>query len=407
MTVQSQHRRVPSVRVEEWRRAGGGLSDGGTEESEVKGYADPRFVQVRDIFAASLAQNDDLGASVAVWHRGEPVVDLWGGYATEDRDEPWDFDSIANTWSITKTMTNLCALLLLDRGEIDLHSPVARYWPEFAKHGKDSILVRHILGHTSGMAGFSERFSAERLADWEFCVDLLAEQAPWWEPGTASGYHALTQGYLVGEIVRRTTGISIGAFFEAEVAGPLAADFFIGLPETEEHRVVPLTPPPPADLGDVKPRALARRALVSPVVRANVTQQRWWRAAEIPAANGHGNARSVALVQSTVSGRGEVAGKRLLSGSTIDLIFDTQAEGDDLIFGVPMRFGTGWGLSSSTYPLGPRACYWGGYGGSLVVSDLDAEITVAYVMNKMGTAIVGDPRGVKLAAAALNAAYVR
>ncbi len=292
--------------------------------------------------------------------------------------------------------------MLHDRGQLDFHAPVARYWPEFAANGKDAIEVRHVMGHTAGLSGWDEPIATEDLADWEKCTTALAAQAPWWEPGTASGYHALTQGYLIGEIVRRITGDSIGAFFAQEVAKPLEADFFIGLPASEDHRVSNVIPPPPVTPEQFEgelPEFLLKTFL-NPPLDATMAHHEWWRRAEIPAANGQGNARSVAAIQSIVAGRGQARGVRLLSAAGTDPIFEVQADGIDKVLGVPERIGMGYGLSNPPdMPLGPRACYWGGYGGSVIIVDQDAELAVCYVMNRMEAGIVGDQRGTNIVAA--------
>ena len=215
--------------------------------AEVHGTCEPRFDAVRTTLADQIETGADLGASVAVFLHGEPVVDIWGGWADAEKTRPWERDTITNVWSTTKTMTFLCALMLHDRGELDFHAPVATYWPEFAANGKEKVEVRHVMGHTAGLAGWEEPLASEDLANWELCTSRLAAQAPWWEPGTASGYHALTQGYLIGEIVRRITGDTIGTWFAREVAKPLDADFHIGLPASEDHRVSNVIPPPPID----------------------------------------------------------------------------------------------------------------------------------------------------------------
>ncbi len=290
--------------------------------------------------------------------------------------------------------------MLADRGELDFHAPVARYWPEFAQAGKERIEVRALLGHTAGLSGWDAALAPEELADWERCTSLLAAQAPWWEPGTASGYHAITQGYLIGEVVRRITGTTIGRFFAEQVAGPLGADFHIGTPADADARIAPLIPPPPADAGALGLPELGVRTLGNPLVTGETTAEEWWRRAEIPAANGHGNARSVAAIQSVISCAGEARGIRLLSRGGVETLFEEQANGDDLVLGVPLRFGLGYGLSSSTMPMGPRSCAWGGYGGSLVFNDLDAGVTIAYVMNRMEAGLVGDTRGASIAMAA-------
>src|SRR5258708_6301352 len=220
----------------------------GKRMAEIHGTVERGLEGVRDALGLTLAWGADVGASVAVLVDGGTVVDIWGGHLDEDRTQPWQSDTIVNVFSTTKTMTALCALILADRGELDLHAPVARYWPEFATAGKEGIDVGALLGHTSGLSGWDAQLAVEDLADWERCTSLLAGQAPWWDPGTASGYHAVTQGYLVGEVVRRITGLSLGWFFAENVAAPLGADFHIGLPATADPRVAPLIPPPSADL---------------------------------------------------------------------------------------------------------------------------------------------------------------
>jgi len=367
--------------------------------AEIDGEFDERFAGVAEALARNLDEGVDVGASVAVVLDGEPVVDIWGGHKDLGGTEAWERDTIVNVFSTTKTMTALCGLILADRGDLDLHAPVARYWPEFAQAGKDRIEVRELLGHTSGLSGWDEPLAPRELADWDRCTSLLAAQAPWWEHGTKSGYHALTQGYLVGEVVRRITGLSPGRFFKESVADPLGADFHIGLPPDADPRVAPLISPPPVDLREAGLPELGVRTLSNPPITGEVTAEDWWRRAEIPAANGHGNARSVAAIQSIVACGGEARGTRLLSENGLAAIFEEQSNGLDLVLNVPLRFGMGFGLASETMPMGPRSCAWGGYGGSLVFNDLDARVTVAYVMNRMEAGILGDLRGASLVTA--------
>src|SRR4051794_169772 len=345
------------------------------------------FEPLRELFAAKLASGEDLGASVAVNIDGEMVVDLWSGWADEARSVPWGENTITNVFSTTKTMTALAALVLVDRGELDLDATVARYWPEFAARGKAGIKVRHLLSHTSGVSGWEQPLTLEDLYDWDKSTALLAAQAPWWGPGTASGYHMLNYGHLIGEVIRRITGQRLGEFFAAHVAGPLGADFHIGLPLSEFPRVANVVPLP-AESTD--PTSLIGKAVADPNSVAFKTwtnppdvppERSWtegWRRADIGAANGHGNARSLARLQSAVACRGEVDGVRLLSPRTIDRIFEVQSNGIDLVIGIPSKFGVGYGLS----PEG-RVCYWGGTGGSTVIIDVDRRITFAYVMNQM------------------------
>lgn len=372
--------------------------------AEIKGTWDTRFDVVAETLQKSLEAGTDVGASVTVMLRGEPVVDIWGGYRDSAMSEPWESDTIVNVWSTTKTMTFLCALMLADRGQLDFSASVASYWPEFAENGKERIEVRHVMGHTAGLSGFGEPLGIEDLADWEKCTEVLARQKPWWEPGTASGYHAVTQGYLIGEIVRRITGTSIGQWFASEVSGPLGADFHIGLPASEDGRVSPVIPPEIPDLGALDPMSIPVRTFANPPLVAEFANQAWWRRAEIPAANGHGNSRSVATVQSIIAGKGEARGTRLLSEEGCDVVFSEQANGTDLVLGAPLRFGMGYGLSGELMPGGPKTCYWGGYGGSLIVMDQDLGLTVCYVMNRMDGSLIGDLRGANIVVAAVTGA---
>ena len=371
--------------------------------AEISGRCDDRFESVQALFAESLDAGTDVGASVVVEHKGERVVDLVGGYTDATKSALWAPDTLVNVWSTTKTMTFIVALLLVDRGELDLDAPVARYWPEFAQGSKAGVLVRHLLGHTAGLSGLDQPFEGEEVANWDRVCEALAAQTPWWEPGTASGYHAVTQGNLIGEVVRRITGTTIGSFFASEIAGPLGADFFIGLPESEEPRVSIVIPHEGDDSIGLSEDSIAMRTFLSPRLDATAPSNRWWRAAEIPAAGGHGNAGSVVDVQALVTGRGQVNGKRLISEATMDRIFEVQADGTDLVLGLPMRFGMGYGLGSELLPLGDRACFWGGYGGSVIYMDQDNELTVAYMMNLMRDGLVGDLRGFSLVFAAVAA----
>ena len=355
-------------------------------QTPLGGTSNARFDPLHELFAAKLESGEDLGASLAVNIDGEMVVDLWGGWADEARTAPWTENTIANVFSTTKTMTALAALVLVDRGELDLDATVARYWPEFAARGKAGIQVRQLLSHTSGVSGWDQPITLEDLYDWDKSTALLAAQAPWWEPGTASGYHMLNYGHLIGEVIRRITGRRLGEFFAAQIAGPLGADFHIGLPPSEFHRVTNVLPPPipsdspPFDPTQLDPNSVAFKTWTNPTMPPGMKWS-WterWRRADIGAANGHGNARSVARLQSAVACGGEVDGVRLLSPQTIDRIFEVQSNGIDLVIGMPSKWGLGYGL----LPEG-RVCCFGGYGGSLVIIDVDRRITFAYVMNKM------------------------
>jgi CubicO group peptidase (beta-lactamase class C family) len=372
--------------------------------SQVQGTTTEKFAGLVDHLEKTLANGDDVGASIAVYHHEELVADLWGGYRDEAKTTPWDRDTLVNVWSTTKTMTFLVALMLYDRGQLDFNSPVATYWPEFAVNGKADIEVRHLMNHSAGLSGWHESISPEDLADWELATSLLAAQAPWWEDRSMTGYHAVTQGFLLGEVVRRITGTTIGQFFKSEVADVLGVDFFIGLPESEEHRVSLVIPPPPESFGDSAPDSIMVRTFTSPLLDATAPRNRWWRAAEIPAANGHGNAFSVATIQQVMANNGHANGHRFFSEKTGDTVFQRQVGGVDQVLGVDMSFGLGYGLSSSYVPIGPRSCFWGGYGGSLIMMDQELGLTISYMMNKMQVGLTGDPRGGEISLLAAVAA---
>ena len=331
--------------------------------AEIQGSCAGRFEKVAEALAASLEIGAG-GASASVYVDGEPVVDVWGGSADAAGSAPWERDTITSVWSTTKTMTALCALVLADRGELDLDAPVARYWPEFAAAGKQDVRVRHLLGHTAGLPTWDEPITVPGLYDWQAVTALLAAQAPQWEPGTEAGYHSITFGFLVGEVVRRVTGRSLGAFFAEEVAGPLGADFHIGLPAEHDHRVAPLIAAPQGD----KPEGF-------PVGVADANTEAWRRAG-LPAVGGFGNARSVAAVQSVLACGGAAGGVRLLSEAGCERVFEEQYHGQDRILGMPVRWGMG-------YRLEGRTCSWGGWGGSLLLVDFDHRMTVSYVMNQV------------------------
>jgi CubicO group peptidase (beta-lactamase class C family) len=364
--------------------------------AEVSGTCDARFAPVRDALAEQLAK-EELGASIVLDIDGETVVDIWGGWRDTERRTPWAEDTITNVWSTTKTVTNLAALMLIDRGLLDAYAPVADHWPEFAANGKAQIELRHILSHTSGVSGWDAPFEVADMYDWEMSTQRLAAQAPWWEPGTASGYHANNQGHLVGELVRRVTGMPLKQFVAEQIAGPLGADFQIGAAERDWPRIAPVVPPPPlpVDLASLPPESPMFKTFTGPVADAGNANTPGWRQADLGALNGHANARSVARIIKALALGGVVDDTRLLSPDTIELIFDEQSHGTDLVLGVPLRFGIGYALpETETVPYVPqgRCCYWGGWGGSIVLADLDRRVTLAYMMNNMAPGIIGSDR---------------
>lgn len=363
-----------------------------TDTIKVEGTCDGRFSSVKEAFVGNFQGGFEVGASFAATIDGKYVVDIWGGYADAAQTRPWERDTIVNVFSMTKVMTALCAWILADRGQLDLDAPVAKYWPEFAQNGKDKMPVSYILSHQSGLAGFAEPIPLEALYDWDRITTMLASMKPLWEPGSCSGYHGLTQGYLVGEVVRRITGKTLGTFFREEVAVPLGADFHIGTGQQFDGRIAELVPPPvvrPGDAGYVPPDPES----VPGIVRMNSPQhpqglgmgnEIGWRRSEIPAANGHGNARAAARVGAALACGGTLDDVSLLNVDTIERAMREQCHGVDLILGEEIRWAQGVELSTTKRALGPnpRTFSWGGAGGSMLVVDLDAKISWAYVMNR-------------------------
>ena len=359
----------------------------------VSGTCAPSFEPLRDLLAGNLADGTDAGASVAVIQDGELVADLWGGEARPG--EPWEEDTVVQVWSVGKTMAALTTLVLADRGELDLDAPVSTYWKEFRR---DDVLVRHLLSHTSGYAGWTEPLDVAGLLDLETSERMLAEQEPWWEPGTASGYHMIGYGHLLDGLVRGATGIPLADQFRTLVAEPLGADFHLGVPESELARCADLRPPTESslDLAALPEGNFLVPTIVNPILDVgNLCNTAEWRQVSVAGANGHGNARGIARAQSVVSHGGEVGGVRLLSPEMVDRIFEVQADGPDLVLFVPLTWGIGYGLpntvSAPAVPEG-RVCWWTGWGGSIVVNDLDRRATFAYAMNRMVDHFTASPR---------------
>jgi CubicO group peptidase (beta-lactamase class C family) len=376
------------------------------ETVEVEGYCDPRFERVREAFAASFSKGE-VGAGVSVTIAGEPVVQLFAGHADAQKSRPWERDTIVNVYSTTKGMTAICALRLVDEGRLDLAAPVAEYWPEFAQAGKQDIPVRYLLSHRAGLVALSRDLPPEKRLDWDRMVEALAAQKPWWEPGTKHGYHALTYGYLVGEIVRRVDGRSLGNYFREEIAEPLGADFQIGFGAEHDVRCADLleAPPLPPDAPDVfelarrNPDSLQARVFGSGGIGAFSTNGRAWRAAEVPAANGHGTAAALARVYGALACGGQVDGVRVLSAEGVERATTEQSFGkDEVLAPLETRFGLGFMLTQPMIPFGPNPRSFGhpGAGGSIAFADPGAELGFGYVMNQMQMGLAGGTHGFSL-----------
>jgi len=375
-----------------------------TTAIEIHGICDEKFTRVRDALAENFATHGEVGAALAVMVDGEMVVDLWAGHADAAQSRAWERDTLVNVYSTTKGMTALCAHRLVERGLLDLDAPVARYWPEFAQGGKGELPVRYLLSHRAGLPALSGPLPPGSLYNWEVMTSALAKQEPWWEPGTKHGYHALTYGWLVGEVVRRISRKSLGTFFRDEVAEPLGLDFHIGLASNHDGRTAEVIPPVEADLEDgflsailSDPESMSYKSfsLTEEPIDLEQANTPEWRAAEIPAANGHGSARAVARVYGVLARGGELEGVRVLGASAIESAIVEQSDGLDAVLLLPSRFGMGFMLTQPELQLGPNEHAFGhsGLGGSLGFADPDAKLGFGYTMNKMiVSADLVDPR---------------
>ena len=374
----------------------------------VKGHYSLEFEAVRDTFAALFEDRQERGAALCVQVNGETVVDLWGGTSDKDGAEAWHSDTLVNLFSCTKTFTAVAVLQLAAEGKLALDAPVARYWPEFVANGKASITVRQLLCHRAGLPALRELLPAEALYDWPVMTAALAQERPWWEPGTAHGYAAITYGWLLGEVIRRVDGRSPGRAIVERVVAPLGLDFHIGLSDSEFHRVAHVARGKgnPGDAAAQRllqvtlrePEALSTRAFTNPPSILTSTNKPEWRRMEQPAANGHGNARSLAgFYQGLLEGQ-------LLDGEWLDELTREHSQGDDLTLLTPTRFGLGCmldqpTLANATFGMGPGAFGHPGAGGSVGFADPHSGVAFGFVTNTLGPYILMDPRAQKLARA--------
>jgi CubicO group peptidase (beta-lactamase class C family) len=376
----------------------------------IEGFVAPGFEAVRTAFAAGFDRTDDLrevGAAVAVVHRGELVVSLWGGLADAQSGTPWREDTLANVWSTTKGVTAALVAIAVDRGLIDYAAPVARYWPEFAANGKAEVTVAQLLSHQAGLPGFPEGTTLEDLFTWEPAVERLAAEAPMWAPGTHNSYHAITFGHLAGELLQRATGRRFPDLLADYVADPLDADIHIALDAGPLPRLATMIPPlnpAPFDPDAMAPEAIA--AVTNPTITPELANLPEWRAAVIPAANGHASALGLARLYGALANGGELGGTRLLGADTIAAMRSVQTTRTDGFLGVPAW----WAMGMTTNHIGvygpEPACYGhGGWGGSFGVADPVSGTGIGYVMNQMGAMIVGDPRNIALMTAIHTATH--
>ncbi|MEM7534315.1 MAG: serine hydrolase domain-containing protein [Chloroflexota bacterium] len=371
----------------------------------------PKFVAVQQAFEENFREFGDVGDAVAVYHHGQPVVDLWGGYMDAEKTKPWERDTIVNVWSVTKAIAAVCALRLVDQGLLELDTPVAHYWPEFAQAGKETLPVRYLLNHQAGLPGFSNPVPPETTYDWARLIDLLAQQHPLWTPGTAHGYHAATFGWLVGELVRRVSHKRIGLFLQDEIAHPMDIDFLIGVPVAEDGRVATVIrhEPTKEELSDDAKNRDAEDDEPSPTKPQldyhlpelgdfAIFNSRQWRAAEVPSANGTTNARALARLYGALAGDGTIDGQQLLSPALIQQASAVESEGTDMVFGFRSCIGLGFGLNRLPGFMGPNKEAFGhpGMGGSLGFADPIADIGFGFVTSSIHSPPIQDARSEKL-----------
>ena len=388
--------------------------------SEISGTCDPRFAEVRHEFVRNFAERGELGAAVSIAVDGKPIVNLWGGLADEAKATPWRNDTMAVVFSSTKGVAATCMHMLVDRGMLELEAPVARYWPEFAANGKEAITVAMVMSHQAGLPVWQDTVPPGGVWDWAASTAQLAREAPLWEPGTRSGYHAVTIGHIVGEILRRITGTTIGEFLKEEIARPLEADVWIGLPESEEHRLATVY--------------LGEASLTSPLFQKLMADQSWigWKmltnaggdvsaetvnsrarhAAVLPAAGGIASARGLARLYAPLSLDGAVDGVRILTADRLPAMRAVRAASDcDAILQVPTTFTLGYSKSWGARRLGQgehviigeNAFGTPGLGGSIGFADSDGRMSFGYVMNRHGGGVGLNDRGQSLIDAAYRA----
>ncbi|WP_304170042.1 serine hydrolase domain-containing protein [Phenylobacterium aquaticum] len=364
---------------------------------EIHGGFQAGFEAAAAEFARNFAERDDVGAALSIVVEGQPVVDLWAGSLDRAGTRPWAAASVVNVWSTTKAVNALCFALLVDRGLIAYEDPVARWWPEFAAHGKGAVTIAQLLSHQAGLCSFRDPAVVEDFYDQPRAAARLAATEPLWPPGSRSGYHAISIGVLAGELFRRITGVSLGQFIAAELAGPMELDLTLGLPVSEEARRAEMIAPPEMATSnmatDLNPSQVA--AYTNPVIEPLLPNTAAWRACELSSANGFSNARSLARLF------GAVAAGEVLRPETLAQATALRIEGVDEVLGVQARWGAGFLLNTDgLYGPRPEAFGHSGWGGSFVVVDPVARAAIAYTMNRMGTDLVGDPRDVALIAAA-------
>lgn len=367
---------------------------------EISGTAPPRFAAVKDAFAANFAAGEELGARFTLVEAGEVVLDLWAGHADRKLTKPFDDRTLAPVFSTTKAIAAFLMARLVDQGKLDYAQTVASVWPDYGQAGKGAITVEQMLSHQDGLSGFPERMDPADWFDWDLICARLAAMAPIWPPGTASGYHPITFGYLAGEVFKRVEGRTMGTALREDLAQPFGLDLWIGLPDSEFDRVAELQRPSALpDFGHVNPATTA--AFLTPWSSPAGRGQAEWRRMEIPSANGHCTAHALARLMGALANDGWLDGETILSPSLIAEASRERIRGQDLVLPFDMSWGAGFMRNEAVHPWGPGDRTFGhsGWGGSCAFADPDRKLGGAYVMNRQSTDLLGDKRPGRLIAA--------
>ena len=370
---------------------------------DIQGNFDEKFQSIVDCYENQFNLGLDIGSSLAVTYEGEIVIDIWAGSRDKAQTLTWEEDTIVNVFSSTKNATSLSAYVLADQGKLDFSAPVAKYWPEFAQKGKENILVSHIMSHSSGLPGWDEPVAGNDLYYPDKVAALFETQEPWWEPGTALGYHAISIGNLMGEIIKRISGKTVGNFFKDEIADPLDIDFHIGLEDKHHSRVAEIhqaVESNPEDIFELEEGSVMQNVMTNGIITAPDANTPEWRRAEIPAAGGHGNGRSIAESMALIANGGTYKGKRIFSEDLIQYALEEQVRGNDLVLVEPLRWGIGFGLpidnASWMGYLEEGACFWAGWGGSMSIADTNKKVSFGYTPCLMEEGAIGADRSQNL-----------
>ncbi len=381
----------------------------------IHGYCHPQFSAVRRLFMENFIDSGEVGASVSLCMHGEPVVNLWAGHTSWTRLQRWKEDTLVNIFSGTKGVTAICALMLVDRGLLDLDVPVAQYWPAFAQKGKAHIPVKWVLNHKAAVTGVRRRLLGRSLYNWKTMSNALAAQQPWWEPGSKHGYHALSYGWIMGEIIKSITGKTVGQFVADEIAQPLDIDLHIGMDKKEHSRIAPIILPVGIpEVADTwrligacvtNPLGVSSSAILNPITIATGVNSKQWRSGEIPAANAHCTALALAKLYGALAFGGDAQEKPLVSADTLRFATEESSFGHDYVLKMDTRFSMGFMLNQKAeagrFGPGKRSFGHNGAGGSFAFADPDVGLSYGYVMNRMGSYLLMDPRSQRL----IDAAY--